>query len=54
VRHFFSLRAEKSAHPQMKELAIPMLIKFKHIAPVMFEDLICDEVYAEKRFPFGI
>lgn len=53
-RHFFSLRAAKPAHPQMKEIAIPMLIKFKHIAPVMFEDLTCDEVYAEKRFPFGI
>jgi thymidylate synthase (FAD) len=53
-RHFFSLRAEMHAHPQMKEISIPMLVKFKHIAPVMFEDIALDEVYAEKRFPFGI
>ena len=38
-RHFFKLRADKAEHPQMKEIAIPMLADFKKQIPVIFEDL---------------
>lgn len=38
-RHFFKLRTSKAAHPQMREIAIPMLEKFQELLPVVFEDL---------------
>jgi len=28
-RHFFKLRTAKASHPQMREIAIPMLTEFK-------------------------
>ncbi len=38
-RHFFKLRCDKAAHPQMREIAIQMLNSFKEILPVFFEDI---------------
>lgn len=38
-RHFFRLRTSKAAHPQMREIAIPMLEWFKNNIPVIFEDI---------------
>lgn len=39
-RHFFKLRTAERAHPQMREVAIPLLMKFKEIIPVVFDDII--------------
>ncbi len=38
-RHFFRLRTAKQSHPQMRELAQPMLEEFKRLLPVVFSDL---------------
>lgn len=38
-RHFFKLRTAKAAHPQMREITIPMLAKFKELVPVVFDDI---------------
>jgi thymidylate synthase (FAD) len=38
-RNFFKLRASSGAHPQMREIAIPMLEKFKKFLPVVFDDI---------------
>jgi thymidylate synthase (FAD) len=38
-RHFFRLRTGVAAHPQMRELAIPMLNMFKRLVPVVFDDI---------------
>lgn len=38
-RHFFKLRTSEAAHPQMREIAIPMLLEFNRLIPVVFEDL---------------
>lgn len=38
-RHFFSLRAQKPAHPQMRALATDMLIGFQMAIPVIFDDI---------------
>lgn len=38
-RHFFRLRTASSAHPQMIEIARPMLTEFKHQFPVLFDDI---------------
>lgn len=38
-RHFFELRTASGAHPQMREIAIPLLHEFKKKVPVIFDDL---------------
>lgn len=43
-RHFFKLRARGDfgrPHPQMLEITVPMLEKFKELIPVIFDDIIC-------------
>lgn len=39
-RHFFKLRTSVQAHPQMRQIAIPLLEEFKKEIPVIFEDII--------------
>ena len=39
-RHFFRLRTSLAAHPQMREIAIPMLLEFNKRIPVVFEDIV--------------
>lgn len=38
-RHFFKLRTSKRAHPQMREVAIPILEEFKKLIPIIFDDI---------------
>ncbi len=38
-RHFFRLRTAEAAHPQMQEIARPMLEAFKEQIPVVFDDI---------------
>lgn len=38
-RHFFKLRTSERAHPQMREIAIPLLMQFKELIPVVFDDI---------------
>jgi thymidylate synthase (FAD) len=38
-RHFFKLRTSAAAHPQMREITIPLLQKFKEMIPVIFDDI---------------
>jgi thymidylate synthase (FAD) len=38
-RHIFLLRSTKEAHPQMKEVIIPLLHQFKERIPILFEDI---------------
>ena len=39
-RHFFKLRTSERAHPQMREIACPLLDEFKKRVPIIFEDII--------------
>ncbi|MBL7128263.1 MAG: FAD-dependent thymidylate synthase [Ignavibacteria bacterium] len=38
-RHFFKLRTSQFAHPQMREIAVPLLKEFKRLIPVIFDDI---------------
>lgn len=38
-RHFFKLRTDTKAHPQMREIAIPLCNKMKELIPVVFDDI---------------
>jgi thymidylate synthase (FAD) len=39
-RHFFLMRTSKEAHPQMRQVTIPLLKEFKRLVPVLYEDII--------------
>ena len=41
-RHILKLRCAKDAHPQMKEIMIPLLIELKRRIPVLFADIWAD------------
>ena len=38
-RHILTLRCSKTAHPQMRELMVPLLKELKTTLPVLFEDI---------------
>ena len=38
-RHFFELRTSSAAHPQMREVVIPLLKECKEKIPVLFDDI---------------
>jgi thymidylate synthase (FAD) len=39
-RHFFKLRTPTTAHPQMREVVIPLLEDMKKHIPIIFDDII--------------
>ena len=41
-RHFFKLRTSPKAHPQMRELTVPLLKKMKENLPYIFGDIRAD------------
>lgn len=41
-RHFFKLRCSPAAHPQMREIIIPLFQEFKKRIPVIFDDIAID------------
>ena len=44
-RHFFALRTDTAAHPQMREVARPLLREARELVPVLFDDVgMVDEV----------
>lgn len=38
-RHFFKLRTALTAHPQMREVTIPLLRRMQELIPVIFDDI---------------
>lgn len=38
-RHFFIMRTTKEAHPQMRQVAIPLLAEFQARIPILFDDI---------------
>lgn len=41
-RHFLKLRTAKAAHPQIRELAIPLLSDLKQRIPILFNDIVTE------------
>ena len=42
-RHFLRLRCAKAAHPQIRQIAIPLLLELRKKIPVIFDDIGYDE-----------
>lgn len=38
-RHFFKLRTAPAAHPQMREVTIPLLRRMQELIPIVFDDI---------------
>jgi len=38
-RHLFIMRSTKEAHPQMREVIIPLLAEFKEKIPILYDDI---------------
>jgi thymidylate synthase (FAD) len=38
-RHFLLMRTSKEAHPQMRQVTIPLLAEFKQKIPILYEDI---------------
>lgn len=43
-RHFLKLRTAKTAHPQMRELTVPLLYELQRRIPVVFDDIKEDNI----------
>jgi thymidylate synthase (FAD) len=42
-RKIFQLRTASAAHPQMRELMIPLFLELKEKIPIIFNDIICSK-----------
>lgn len=49
-RHFFRLRCDVAAHPQMRQVAIPLLLYFKEKLPVLFADIEYDLNFPQEHY----
>ncbi len=49
-RHFFRLRADKAAHPQMRQVAIPPLLYFQRKMPALFDDIDYDRDFPVEHY----
>jgi thymidylate synthase (FAD) len=38
-RHIFKLRCDKAAHPQMRQVMLPLLAAFSQRIPMLYDDL---------------
>jgi thymidylate synthase (FAD) len=45
-RHFFRMRCSPRAHPQMRELVVPLLLDFRTRVPILFDD-----IYPNMKWP---
>jgi len=41
-RHFFRLRCAQASHPQLREVAIPMLLHFRDALPEIFDEIVAE------------
>lgn len=49
-RHFLKLRAAKAAHPQMRQVAIPLLLVLQARLPILFEGIEYDRDFCPADF----
>lgn len=49
-RHFFKLRTSSNAHPQMRQVTIPLLKVFQNNLPSVFNDIMYDVNFPHQHF----
>lgn len=50
-RHFFNLRASQKAHPEIRRMAMALLIEFATRMPVLFGDIMSRHTRSSEHFP---
>ena len=46
-RHFFLMRTSREAHPQMRQVTIPLLEEFKKRIPILYDDITSEATQAD-------
>ncbi len=49
-RHFFAMRCSAAAHPQMREVAIPLLLQFKEKFSPLFDNIDYDQDFDPRHY----
>lgn len=49
-RHIFNLRAQKAAHPAVRQLMIPLLLYFQQEMPELFNDIDYDDSFPYEKY----
>ena len=49
-RHILSLRCSKATHPAIRQLLIPLLLKFKKDMPELFNDIEYDTEFDQDKY----
>ncbi len=49
-RHIFRIRCQKAAHPQMRQVMIPLLLVFKETWPALFGDIPFDAEFPDEQY----
>lgn len=49
-RHFFKLRCAQTAHPQMRQVAIPLFLLFKQKLPALFNGISFDNLFSHEHY----
>lgn len=49
-RHFFKMRCAPAAHPQMRQVAIPLLLCFKERLSALFDDIPYDKTFPRQHY----
>lgn len=49
-RHILSLRTQKNVHPEIRQLLIPILLKFKYTMPELFNDIEYDKDFPNEWY----
>ncbi|MGI5912522.1 MAG: FAD-dependent thymidylate synthase [Syntrophomonadaceae bacterium] len=49
-RHFFRLRCDVAAHPQMRQVAIPLLLYFQEQMPSLFDNIEYDKSFPQEHY----
>lgn len=49
-RHILALRTQKNVHPSIRQILIPLLLKFKEDMPILFEDIEYDTTFPEEWY----
>ncbi len=49
-RHFFRLRCDAASHPQMRQVAIPLLLYFQDKLPALFADIEYDRSFPAEHY----
>ena len=49
-RYILKLRTQKNVHPEIRQLLIPILLKFKYTMPELFDDIEYDKDFPNEWY----